>query len=110
MCLISTACLACLMLLSVTCKKDDHCIEPPKKDSTCELVQSFEGQLSQYRKVFDDNGKVIKVVAGLYTLGLFDSVAMLVQYKGSTVYLLDELNPADTFSTVTFDAQHWLKK
>lgn len=113
-------CLACAAVLFVSCKKDPHSPNPSHKDSTCELIQSLVfidglpedggGLFSQYRKELDGSGKVTKVVAAQYTLGLRDSVALLVRYNGTTVYLLDLKNPADTFSVATFDARHRLIK
>lgn len=118
--ILSAIGMACFALLFVTCKKTDYCPDPPKKDSTCELVQSFlfldslsgdePGLFSQYRKEFDGSGKVRKVVAGIFELRLADSVSMLLKYSGNTVYFLDEKNPGDTFTTATFDAQNRLQK
>lgn len=111
--------IAILLFILTACKKQDYC-PPPKKDSTCDLIQStlFNDSLSgdapglfpQYRKEYDNAGKVHKVVAGVYTLRLDDSVALLLTYNGSTVYFLDEKKPTDTFSTATFDSQNRLEK
>ena len=117
---ISIVGVLCITLLTITCKKRDFCPEPLKKDSTCDLVQSFlfvdvlpedgGGLFSQYRKEYDQNGRITKVVAGLYTLGLYDSVAMLVHYEGTTVYFLSVTNPADSLVTAMFDNQNRLQK
>lgn len=109
-----------VLLIFTACKKQDDCPEPPKKDSTCDLMQStiFRDSLSgdapglfpEYRKEYDNAGKVHKVVAGVYALRLDDSVALLLKYNDSTVYFLDAHNSADTISTATFDSQNRLQK
>lgn len=113
-----------LLLLLISCKKHDYCDGPPKSES-CDLMQSLVYMLgepdpetgeespatfSQYRKEYDGNGQVSKVVAGLYTLRLYDSVTLLLRYNGSTVSFVDAAQPGDTLTTATFDAQHRLVK
>lgn len=101
-----------------SCKKHDFCPEPPKTESSCDLTQSvitsnYEEDPfthSQYRKAYDANGKVTKVVAGLFQLQLLDSIAMIVKYNNNKVYLLREGNPGDTVLIATFDAMGRLSK
>jgi len=118
---ISIAVIITGIFLSLTaCKKQDHCQKPPKKDSTCDLMQSAlindslsgdePGLFSEYRKEYDNSGKVRKVVAGVYSLRLDDSVALLLTYKGSTIYMVDEKKPTDTFLIVTFDSHNRLQE
>jgi hypothetical protein len=109
-----------VLFVFLACKKQDYCPQRPTKDNTCDLLQStiyldsnwgdFSGLYSEYRKEYDNAGKVRKVVAGEYTLRLVDSLAMLLTYKGSTVYFLDEKAPGDTILTATFDGEHQLQK
>jgi YD repeat-containing protein len=98
-------------VLSLTaCKKTDYCEKPPTKPNTsCALAQSFQtsedhpGMVSQYRKEFDNKGRVSKVVAGLFTLSLEDSIPLLLKYNGNTVYFVKEQNTADTVIVAQFD-------
>jgi YD repeat-containing protein len=90
------------------CKKFDHCEKPPKPNASCALAQSFrteeEGRMeTQYRKEFDYKGTVTKVVAGLFTLSLEDTITLLLNYNGNTVHFVKEQNPADTVITAQFD-------
>jgi hypothetical protein len=117
---IVIGCLAGITLLTATCKKHDYCPEPPKQDNTCELMQTYllidyppengGGLFSEYRKEVDATGKVRKVVAGLHTLGLYDSVSMLLQYHGNTIYFIDENIPDDTLTIATFDTHNRLRQ
>jgi YD repeat-containing protein len=98
-------------VLSLTaCKKTDFCPKTPTKPNTsCALAQSFQtgddhpGMVSQFRKEFDNKGKVSKVVAGLFTLSLEDSIPLLLKYNGNTVYFVKEQNTADTVIVAHFD-------
>src|SRR5215218_2267962 len=77
-----TALLSGVLFVLAACSKRDHCPEPPKADSTCDLMQATlfidalpdegGGLFSEYRKEYDNSGKVHKVVAAIYQLYLYD--------------------------------------
>ena len=113
--IITALSIAVVLFIFTACKKQDHCPRPPNKDSTCDLLQStvylgpswgdFSGLYSEYRKQYDNTGKVRKVVAAEYALTLQDSLAMMLKYNGSTVYFLDEKKPGDTILTAKIDGR-----
>jgi hypothetical protein len=114
----NTTAVIIIALLVTTCKKQDYCPEPPKADSTCDLMQSSLDYTYQeetynypaYQKAYDASGRVTKVVAVRYTYARDDSTIMALKYKGRTVYFLDEKNQTDTILIASFDAKKRLLK
>lgn len=117
--------LAGITILLAACKKQDYCDNPPKNEN-CDLVQAVlnrpatpdpeeefntPGTFSAFRKEYDGTtGKVRKVVAGLFTFYLYDSISMLVRHSGSSVYFLRETAPDDTIAIATFDGANRLQQ
>ena len=107
----TTTIIATTVILLAACKKSDYC-DKPRHNKKCDLAQSIvsgfgdkEDKASQYRKVYDPGtGKISKVVVGLFTLDLADSISLLVRNDGSTVHLLLESNPTDTVLNAHFGA------
>lgn len=62
----------------------------------------------QYRKEYDTQGRVIKIVAGLFGLTLDDSISLLVRYNGPDVYLISEQNTVDTVLIASFNSTNQL--
>jgi hypothetical protein len=120
---------ACVLLFG--CQKENHnktlitdalavTSKNAKKKADCELINSLtitlnektesDEVISEFRKEFDSkNEKVSRVLAGLYSQGLQDSILLKVQYKGKTVYFFDESRLTDTILIATFDTKNRLQ-
>ena len=114
----TSATLVMAIIISISaCKKNDYCDKTPKHQATCDLMQVLEssgdkdGSVSRYRKEYDPStGKVSKVVVGLFTFCLGDSISLIPKYDGNDIHFVREDNENDTVITATFDGNNRLLK
>jgi len=97
------------------CKKFD-CSEPPATGGNCNLAQSLVTYQinnpytrTQYQKECDENGRAVKVTAGVFSHGLKFSHIFQLLYDSHAIYLMDE-GTSDTALIALFDGAGRLQK